>query len=158
MSVLCQKRTFLRCSEERRYSITIRAIKQLPRHDEAQGEGSFDCCWHHRNLRIFNEQCPRASFGLAVRSLGSVCLRHSQSSEGSISRPIVAGALLLRKLIGVRHVLVALRRIEPGEEVTYDYGRQYVEYFLENSGCHCAAYASLAARALKSRLALASAF
>ena len=36
-------------------------------------------------------------------------------------------------------VIVALRRIEPGEEITYDYGRQYVEYFLENGSCHCAA-------------------
>ena len=35
-------------------------------------------------------------------------------------------------------VIVALRRIEPGEEITYDYGRQYVEYFLENGGCRCA--------------------
>jgi uncharacterized protein len=26
-------------------------------------------------------------------------------------------------------VIAALRRIEPGEEITYDYGRQYVEYF-----------------------------
>jgi SET domain-containing protein len=36
-------------------------------------------------------------------------------------------------------VIVALRRIEPGEEITYDYGREYVKYFLENSGCRCAA-------------------
>ncbi|MGB6288327.1 MAG: SET domain-containing protein [Xanthobacteraceae bacterium] len=36
-------------------------------------------------------------------------------------------------------VIVALRRIEPGEEITYDYGRQYREYFLENGGCRCAA-------------------
>src|SRR5215467_3955437 len=36
-------------------------------------------------------------------------------------------------------VIVALRRIESGEEITYDYGRQYVEYFLENGGCRCAA-------------------
>jgi uncharacterized protein len=35
-------------------------------------------------------------------------------------------------------VIAALRRIEPGEEITYDYGRQYVEYFLENGGCRCA--------------------
>jgi hypothetical protein len=26
-------------------------------------------------------------------------------------------------------VIVALRRIEPGEEITYDYGRDYVKYF-----------------------------
>jgi SET domain-containing protein len=36
-------------------------------------------------------------------------------------------------------VIVALRRIEPGEEITYDYGREYVKYFLENGGCRCAA-------------------
>jgi len=36
-------------------------------------------------------------------------------------------------------VIVALRRIEPGEEITYDYGRDYFEYFLESGGCRCAA-------------------
>ena len=36
-------------------------------------------------------------------------------------------------------VIVALRRIEPEEEITYDYGRQYMEHFLENGGCRCAA-------------------
>jgi SET domain-containing protein len=36
-------------------------------------------------------------------------------------------------------VIVALRRIEPGEEITYDYGREYVKCFLENGGCRCAA-------------------
>ena len=36
-------------------------------------------------------------------------------------------------------VIVALRRIEPGEEITYDYGRDYLDYFLQNGGCRCAA-------------------
>jgi len=36
-------------------------------------------------------------------------------------------------------VIVALRRIEPGEEITYDYWREYLKYFLENGGCRCAA-------------------
>lgn len=36
-------------------------------------------------------------------------------------------------------VIVALRRIEPGEEITYDYGKEYLDYFLENGGCRCAA-------------------
>src|SRR6266567_4499133 len=36
-------------------------------------------------------------------------------------------------------VIVALRRIETGEEITYDYGREYVKYFLGNGGCRCAA-------------------
>jgi uncharacterized protein len=36
-------------------------------------------------------------------------------------------------------VIVALRRIEPGEEITYDYGREYLKYFLQSGGCRCAA-------------------
>jgi uncharacterized protein len=36
-------------------------------------------------------------------------------------------------------VIVALRRIEPGEEITYNYGRDYLKYFFENGGCRCAA-------------------
>ncbi len=36
-------------------------------------------------------------------------------------------------------VIVALRRIEPGEEITYDYGREYLDYFLKSKGCRCAA-------------------
>jgi SET domain-containing protein len=35
-------------------------------------------------------------------------------------------------------VIVALRRIEPGEEITYDYGREYLDYFFQNGGCRCA--------------------
>jgi SET domain-containing protein len=38
-----------------------------------------------------------------------------------------------------RIVIAALRRIEPGEEITYDYGRDYLKHFLVNDGCHCAA-------------------
>jgi uncharacterized protein len=34
-------------------------------------------------------------------------------------------------------VIVALRGIEPGEEITYDYGKEYLEYFLEEGGCRC---------------------
>jgi uncharacterized protein len=37
-----------------------------------------------------------------------------------------------------RLVIVALRRIEPDEEITYDYGPDYRKYFRENGGCRCA--------------------
>jgi SET domain-containing protein len=37
-----------------------------------------------------------------------------------------------------RIVIIALRRIEPGEEITYHYGREYFKYFLEIGGCRCA--------------------
>jgi uncharacterized protein len=36
-------------------------------------------------------------------------------------------------------VIVALRKIELGEEITYDYGRDYLNSFLKNGGCRCAA-------------------
>jgi SET domain-containing protein len=36
-------------------------------------------------------------------------------------------------------VIVALRRIEPDEEITYDYGRDYLKSFLADGGCRCAA-------------------
>jgi len=36
-------------------------------------------------------------------------------------------------------VIVALRQIGPGEEITYDYGREYLKFFLDNGGCRCAA-------------------
>jgi SET domain-containing protein len=44
-------------------------------------------------------------------------------------------------------VIVASRPIEPGEEITFDYGREYLDYFFKND-CRCAA-----CRARKSRSA-----
>jgi uncharacterized protein len=35
-------------------------------------------------------------------------------------------------------VIVASRRIEPGEEITYDYGQEYLDYFFKND-CRCPA-------------------
>ena len=36
-------------------------------------------------------------------------------------------------------VIVALRRIQSGEEITYDYGRDYLKSLLTEGGCRCAA-------------------
>jgi len=38
-----------------------------------------------------------------------------------------------------RIVIVALRRIDLGEEIAYDYGAEYRKFFLDNGGCRCAA-------------------
>jgi uncharacterized protein len=38
-----------------------------------------------------------------------------------------------------RIVIVALRLIAPGEEITYNYGPEYLDYFKQNGGCRCAA-------------------
>jgi SET domain-containing protein len=54
-------------------------------------------------------------------------------------------------------VFVALRRIEPGEEITYDYGQEYIDYFLRNGSCRCATCRKkAAARRAKRRAELAS--
>jgi SET domain-containing protein len=37
-----------------------------------------------------------------------------------------------------RMVIVALRHIAPGEEITLDYGEDYFELFIAPSGCRCA--------------------
>ncbi len=42
--------------------------------------------------------------------------------------------------------LVALRAIMPGEEITFDYGEEYVELFFKKAGCRCAACRAKAAR------------
>ena len=36
-----------------------------------------------------------------------------------------------------RLVFIALRRIEPGQEITSNYGRDYFDYILRNGGCRC---------------------
>jgi uncharacterized protein len=43
-------------------------------------------------------------------------------------------------------VLVALRDIVPGEELTYDYGKDYFDLFIAPLGCRCAACAMKAAK------------
>jgi len=45
-----------------------------------------------------------------------------------------------------RIVLVAMRDIAPGDEITYDYGEDYFALFIKPVGCRCAACARKAAR------------
>ena len=35
-------------------------------------------------------------------------------------------------------VIIASKKIEPDEEITYDYGKDYFSYFVEAGGCKCA--------------------
>jgi uncharacterized protein len=48
-------------------------------------------------------------------------------------RPNAESALRRGKVI-----LRALRAIEPGEEITYDYGTEYFDLFISPKGCRCA--------------------
>jgi hypothetical protein len=50
-----------------------------------------------------------------------------------------------------RIVFVALRSIAPGEEITYDYGREYFDYFFKQGGCQCTACLTKAAAVRRRR-------
>jgi uncharacterized protein len=56
-------------------------------------------------------------------------------------RPNAEPVLRKRKI-----VLVALRAIAAGEEITYDYGEEYFDYFFNDGRCRCAACAEKAGR------------
>jgi uncharacterized protein len=45
------------------------------------------------------------------------------------AKPVVRGGKI---------IFVALRSISPGEEITYNYGKEYYDYFIRNGGCRCA--------------------
>ena len=40
-------------------------------------------------------------------------------------------------VIGHKVIIRARRGIEPGEEITYDYGKDYIETFFGKNGCKC---------------------
>jgi SET domain-containing protein len=63
------------------------------------------------------------------------------SSRQNVARYINHSCRPNAKPVGRRGgiVIVALRRIEPDEEITYDYGRDYLKSFLADGGCRCAA-------------------
>jgi uncharacterized protein len=50
-----------------------------------------------------------------------------------------------------RILILALRSIAPGEEITYDYGREYFDYFFKKTGCRCAACRAEAAEVRQSK-------
>lgn len=45
-------------------------------------------------------------------------------------------------LHGNRVMIEAIRKIEPEEEITYDYGKEYYEEFIKPHGCKCASCAA----------------
>jgi SET domain-containing protein len=50
----------------------------------------------------------------------------------------------------------ALRSIEPGEEITYNYGPEYFDFFLDNGGCRCVPCLKKKARARRTNRATSS--
>jgi uncharacterized protein len=41
-------------------------------------------------------------------------------------------------VVKCKMILRAIKTIKPGEEITYDYGREYFDLFLKPAGCRCA--------------------
>jgi uncharacterized protein len=54
-------------------------------------------------------------------------------------------------------VIIASKKIEPGEEITYDYGTDYYKYFVEAGGCQCAWHRAKKARKRRKARMLAKA-
>src|SRR5215475_3144181 len=63
--------------------------------------------------------------GSSRRNMGRYA---NHSCRPNAESDVVKGKVILR----------ARRKIKPGEEITYDYGREYFDIFLKPNGCKCA--------------------
>ena len=95
----------------------------------------------YRGQRISNEEADRreargARYMFTLNSRWTI----DGSPRWNVARYINHSCRPNAKPVGRNSgiVIVALRRIEPREEITYDYGREYLKYFFENCGCRCA--------------------
>src|SRR5262249_34944231 len=63
--------------------------------------------------------------GSSRRNMGRYA---NHSCRPNAESDVVKGKVILR----------ARKNIKPGEEITYDYGREYFDIFLKPTGCKCA--------------------
>ena len=63
--------------------------------------------------------------GSSRRNMGRYA---NHSCRPNAESDVVKGKVILR----------ARKKIKPGEEITYDYGREYFDVFLKPNGCKCA--------------------
>ena len=61
-------------------------------------------------------------------SRGNIARYANHSCRPNAESDVVKGKVVLR----------ARKKIKPGEEITYDYGREYFDIFLKPNGCKCA--------------------
>jgi uncharacterized protein len=94
----------------------------------------------YRGRRIANAQAKRLEargnrymfeldnrFTLDGSSRRNVARYANHSCRPNAESDMVRGKVILR----------AIKRIRPGEEITYDYGREYFDLFLRAPGCRC---------------------
>ena len=106
----------------------------------------------YRGRRITNEEADRldgrgAKYLFEINSLFTI----DGSPRWNVARYINHSCRPNAKPVGRRGGIIfrALRQIEPGEEITFDYGREYFRFFVENGGCRCSPCRSKAARRRK---------
>ena len=96
----------------------------------------------YRGLRITTEEADRRE-ARGARYMFELNKRWTidGSPRWNVARYINHSCQPNAKPVGRRGgiVIVAMRRIEPGEEIAYDYGWEYLKYFLDNEGCRCIA-------------------
>jgi SET domain-containing protein len=94
----------------------------------------------YRGRRVANEEAKRLEargnrymfeldnrFTLDGSSRRNVARYANHSCRPNAESDVLHGKVILR----------AIRRIRPGEEITYDYGHEYFELFLRAPGCKC---------------------
>jgi uncharacterized protein len=79
-----------------------------------------------RGRRYVFEIDPRWSIDGSSRR--NIARYANHSCRPNAEADLVAGKLILR----------AIRRIDPGTEITYHYGREYFDLFIKPVGCKCA--------------------
>src|SRR5262249_60372755 len=91
----------------------------------------------YRGRRISNEEADRRE-GRGARYMFTLNSRWTidGSPRWNVARYINHSCRPNAKPVGRNGgiVIVALRRIASGEEITYDYGHEYLKYFFENGG------------------------
>jgi uncharacterized protein len=76
------------------------------------------------NRYMFELDSRRTVDGSSRRNIARYA---NHSCHPNAQSDVVRGKLILR----------AIRKIRPGEEITYDYGREYFDLFLRRVGCKC---------------------
>jgi uncharacterized protein len=94
----------------------------------------------YRGPRISNEEADRRE-ARGARYLFEVNTKHTidGSPRWNVARYINHSCRPNAKPVGRKGgiVIVSTCAIEPGEEITYNYGKEYFQYFLESGGCRC---------------------